>query len=121
MYEDEAVGGVEDEAAFDAIVADEDLWQFEDRHKWYLPKYAADDAPDWNPATFVHSHPACNGAREVVLEVEISRELVHTAPLFYRLHHTTSIQVPIRNAYIRTGQHLQIRVNGGEVIELPGT
>lgn len=66
----------DDALNFDDVVQREDLWQFEDRHRWYLPTYAADDAPDWNPATFVHSHPACSGAREVVLEMEISRELV---------------------------------------------
>lgn len=65
-----------DDVSFDEVVAREDLWQYEDRHKWYLPTYAADDAPDWNPATFLHAHPACTGAREVVLEIEISRELV---------------------------------------------
>eukprot|EP00887_Chlorella_sp_A99_P003864 scaffold11.g3864.t1 len=50
-----------------------DLWQFPDREQWYLPKFAADDQPDWNPARFVRSRDLAPGVREVVVEVEIRR------------------------------------------------
>ena len=33
----------------------EDLWQYKDRKSWYEAKFAADDQPDWQPATFVSS------------------------------------------------------------------
>lgn len=57
---------------------DGDLWQFADRHRWYLPRYAADDAPDWQPAQFVSSRELFSGVREVVLDIEIGRERVCT-------------------------------------------
>ena len=75
---------------------EEDLWQHPDRASWYLARFAADDQPDWNPATFLRSAPLAPGVKEVVLEVEISRE-----------------RVPIRNAYKHIGQKASVRVNGG--------
>lgn len=74
----------------------EDLWQHPDRASWYLAKWAADDQPDWNAATFVRSSQIAPGVKEVVLEIEISRE-----------------RVPIRNAYKHIGQKAAVRVNGG--------
>lgn len=85
------------EAAAAAAADEEDLWQFADRENWYLPKFAADNAPDWLPARFVSSALLGPGFKEVVLEVEISRE-----------------RVPLRNAYRHVGQRAMVRVNSGE-------
>jgi len=75
---------------------EEDLWQYPDRDQWYLPKFAASDQPDWNPAGFVRSSQLAPGIKEVVLDVEVSRE-----------------RIPLRNAYKHVGQVATVRVNGG--------
>ena len=77
--------------------------QYEGRDKWYEAKYAADDAPDWNPATFVSRHPAAPGLQTVTLSIEISPE-----------------KVPLRNAYMHPGQHASVRVVGGADRNLAG-
>jgi len=74
---------------------EEDLWQYPDREAWYLPKFAADDQPDWNGAEFLSSRELAPGVKEVVLNIEISRE-----------------RVPLRNAYKHIGQQAVVRVNG---------
>jgi hypothetical protein len=74
-----------------------DIKKLEDRESWYTARFIADDAPDWNPATFVASRPVANGLQAVELEVEISRE-----------------RVPLRNAYRHVGQQAVLRVNSGE-------
>lgn len=43
----------------------QDLQQIKDRENWYLPKFAADDAPDWNPGRFVRSRQLTLTLREV--------------------------------------------------------
>ena len=70
--------------------------QFADRDKWYVAKFAADDAPDWNPAAILSNEPLIPGVRLVTLEVEISRE-----------------RVPLRNAYTTPGQRAGVRLAGG--------
>lgn len=81
----------------------EDLWQIPDRHKWYEAKFAADDQPDWQPATFVSSRDLEQpGVRAVTLNIEISRELV-----------------PLRNAYKHVGQYASVRMNGGKEFLVP--
>lgn len=77
----------------------DDLMQFPDRLKWYESKFAADDCPDWLPATWIASRQLSTHLKEVTLEVEISRE-----------------QVPLRNAYKVAGQSARIRVNSGEEV-----
>lgn len=74
---------------------EEDLWQYPDRDKWYLPKFAAADQPDWNAATFVAATQLAPGIKEVTLNIEVSRE-----------------RVPLRNAYKHVGQFANVRVNG---------
>ncbi|KAL0050332.1 hypothetical protein WJX82_009201 [Trebouxia sp. C0006] len=75
---------------------EEDLIQFQGREKWYEAKFCADDAPDWNPATFLRKQRATPGLQTIVLEVEISRD-----------------KVPIRNAYKHVGQRASVRVDSG--------
>lgn len=77
--------------------------QYEGRENWYAAKFSADDAPDWNPATFVRSETSAPGLRTVVLQCEISRE-----------------RVPLRNAYKHAGQRANVRVNGGVEHALTG-
>ena len=43
----------------------QDLLQYKDRDRWYLPTFAADDAPDWNTGRFVRSRQLAPGVREV--------------------------------------------------------
>ena len=43
----------------------QDLLQYKDRDRWYLPTFAADDAPDWNQGRFVRSRQLAPGVREV--------------------------------------------------------
>jgi len=74
----------------------EDLWQIKDRHKWYEAKFAADDQPDWQPASLISSEDVGPGLRELTLDVETSREIV-----------------PLRNSYKFVGQKAAIRVQGG--------
>lgn len=76
--------------------ADEDLMQYEGRENWYAAKFSADDAPDWNPASFVRADQLAPCLRNVVLRCEISRE-----------------RVPLRNAYKHANQRASVRVNGG--------
>ncbi|KAI8107062.1 hypothetical protein M9434_001708 [Picochlorum sp. BPE23] len=80
----------------------EDLWQYDDRKSWYEAKFAADDQPDWQPATFVSSVEIGPSIKLVTFDIESSRELV-----------------PLRNAYKHIGQYANIRVNGGEEIQVP--
>lgn len=77
-------------------IDEEDLMQHPDRLKWYEAKYCADDQPDWNPARFVRSEDVAPNTRNVVLEIEVSRE-----------------RVPLRNAYKCVGQRATVRVAGG--------
>ncbi len=63
----------------------------------------ADDAPDWNAATFVASRPLANGLSVVELDAEIGRE-----------------RVPLRNGYRHVGQTASVRVNSGEEYSLRG-
>jgi hypothetical protein len=81
-----------------------DLWQYKDRKGWYEAKFAADDQPDWQPATFISLLDKGPAMKELTLEVECSRELV-----------------PLRNAYKHIGQYAQIRVNGGQEMTLAPT
>ena len=73
-----------------------DLMQYADRDKWYVAKFAADDAPDWNPAAILSNDPLIPGVRLVRIEVEASRE-----------------RVPLRNAYTTPGQRAGVRLAGG--------
>lgn len=75
---------------------DLDIRKLEERETWYTARFIADDAPDWNTATFVGTSPAANGCSIVELDIEISRE-----------------RVPLRNGYRHVGQMAQIRVNSG--------
>jgi hypothetical protein len=59
--------------------------------------------PDWAAAKFISSELIAPNTKEVVLEVEISRE-----------------RVPLRNAYKAAGQRASIRVNSGVEYTLPG-
>lgn len=43
----------------------QDLLQYKDRDRWYLPTFAADDAPDWNTGRFVRSRQLAPGVKEV--------------------------------------------------------
>lgn len=43
----------------------QDLLQYAEREKWYTARFCADDAPDWNPATFVRSRQITPKLREV--------------------------------------------------------
>lgn len=81
----------------------QDLIQFQGREKWYEAKFCADDAPDWNPATFLRKERKTPSLQTVVLEIEISRE-----------------KVPIRNAYKHVGQQAAVRVNSGVERSLAG-
>lgn len=80
----------------------EDLWQFKDRKAWYEAKFAADDQPDWQPATFISSRDVGPGLREITFEIECSREIV-----------------PLRNSYKHVGQFAVIRVNGAQEVVVP--
>lgn len=81
---------------------EEDLWQYKDRDQWYLARWAAVDQPEWNAARFVRSSQLAPGVKELVLEVEVSRE-----------------RVPIRAAYKHVGQAAQVRVGGGAAVVVP--
>ncbi len=85
------------------LICLQDLIQFQGREKWYEAKFCADDAPDWNPATFLRKQRATPGLQTIVLEVEISRD-----------------KVPIRNAYKHVGQRASVRVDSGIDRELAG-
>lgn len=82
---------------------EQDLMQYEGRENWYAAKFSADDAPDWNPASFVQADQLAPGLRNVVLRCEISRE-----------------RVPLRNAYKHANQRASVRVNGGVEFSLTG-
>ena len=43
----------------------QELLQYKDRDRWYLPTFAADDAPDWNQGRFVRSRQLAPGVKEV--------------------------------------------------------
>jgi hypothetical protein len=60
--------------------------------------------PDWNPGRIISSRQLSPAVKEVVLEVEISRE-----------------RVPLRNAYKHVGQLACVRVNGGVEEIVPPT
>lgn len=81
----------------------QDLKQFKDRDEWYIARFAANDAPDFNPGTFLASKDAALDLRTVSVAAEISRE-----------------SVPLRNAYMHVGQKCSIRVNNGPIRELTG-
>lgn len=78
-----------------------DKRKLEERESWYVARFVADDAPDWNAATFVSSRNLANGLDLVELDIEIGRE-----------------RVPLRNAYRHVGQRASIRVNNGPELEL---
>jgi hypothetical protein len=82
---------------------EEDLMQIKDRDQWYVARFCADDAPDWNPGRFVQSKQLAPNTKLVVLDAEISRE-----------------KVPLRNAYKHVGQRARVRVNSGVEHELTG-
>ena len=81
----------------------QDLIQFKDREKWYAAKFCSDDAPDWNPGSFVSSEHAAPGRKLITVDAEISRD-----------------KVPIRNAYKHVGQRATLRVNSGPERDLFG-
>ena len=47
----------------------QDLLQYKDRDRWYLPTFHADDAPDWNPGSFLRSRQLAPGIREVLVSL----------------------------------------------------
>lgn len=73
------------------------------RSQWYIARFVADDAPDWNTGQYLRTEPAGPSYRTVVLEAEVSRE-----------------RVPLRNAYKNVGQRASVRVNSGPSRELTG-
>ena len=78
--------------------------QYKDRDKWYLPKFAADDAPEWNPAQLVEVKQQAPGLREVILK----------AGGVPGAH-------PDSQTHISTwGQRAQVRVKSGASAELTG-
>ena len=81
----------------------QDLKQIKDRDEWYIARFVADDAPDFNPGAFVASQDAGPSLRTVSISAEISRE-----------------KVPLRNAYMHVGQKCSLRVNNGPIRELTG-
>ena len=50
---------------FPPLVHLQDLLQYKDRDRWYLPTFHADDAPDWNAGRFLRSRQLAPGIREV--------------------------------------------------------
>ena len=46
----------------------QELLQYKDRDRWYLPTFAANDAPDWKQGRFVRSRQLAPGIREVGAE-----------------------------------------------------
>ena len=48
----------------------QELLQYKDRDRWYLPTFAADDAPDWNQGRFVRSRQLAPGIREVGTSIQ---------------------------------------------------
>ena len=85
------------------MLAPQDLKQHKDRDQWYIARFVADDAPDWNAGSFARTKETAPGLRTVVVEAEISRE-----------------KVPLRNAYMHVGQKASVRVNSGPARELTG-
>jgi hypothetical protein len=81
--------------------------QNEDEHpgrdQWYIARFVADDAPDWNVGSYLRTEEAGPSYRTVVVEAEISRE-----------------KVPLRNSYKHVGQRGSVRVNSGANRELTG-
>lgn len=79
--------------------------QNEEEHKgrdqWYVARFAADDAPDYNVGQYIRTNAAGPSYRTVVLQAEVSRE-----------------KVPLRNAYKHVGQRASVRVNSGPTREL---
>lgn len=86
-------GGV----ALPVEIDEDDLMQIAGREGWYEARWAAVDQPEWNKATFLRSRQLTTSMRLIVLEVEISRELI-----------------ALRNAYKHVGQRASVRVNGVE-------
>lgn len=103
LLQSDDTGPSADQLSESKLWGGQDLIQIKGREQWYTAKFIADDAPDWNAASWLRSSIAVQGVREVVLDVEISRE-----------------RVPLRNGYVRIGQKAQVRVNGGLTYELPG-
>jgi hypothetical protein len=73
------------------------------RDQWYIARFVADDAPDWNVGSYLRTEAAGPSYRTVVVEAEISRE-----------------KVPLRNCYKHVGQRASVRVNSGANRELTG-
>ncbi len=73
------------------------------RDQWYIARFVADDAPDWNAGQYLRTEPAGPNHRTVIFEAEVSRE-----------------RVPLRSAYKHVGQRAAIRVNSGPTRELTG-
>mmetsp|Transcript_5010 Transcript_5010/g.9428 ORF Transcript_5010/g.9428 Transcript_5010/m.9428 type:complete len:346 (-) Transcript_5010:3-1040(-) len=72
-----------------------------DRGAMYESTYGGEDSPEWLPARFVRAEQLSPGVRNIVLEIEKSRE-----------------QVKITNAHTKIGQKAQVKVAGGEVRKL---
>ena len=73
------------------------------RDQWYIARFVADDAPDFNAGQYLRTEPAGPSLRTVVFEAEVSRE-----------------RVPLRSAYKHVGQRASLRVNSGPTRELTG-
>ena len=73
------------------------------RDQWYIARFVADDAPDWNAGRYLRTEPAGPNYRTVVFEAEVSRE-----------------RVPLRSAYKHVGQKAAVRVNSGPAREVTG-
>lgn len=77
--------------------------QIAGRDQWYVARFIADDAPDWNPGKYLRTEEAGPELRSIIVEAEISRE-----------------KVPLRNAYKHIGQRASLRVNSGPIREITG-
>lgn len=95
-----AVEATEEISEF-GIRDDENEEEHPGRDQWYIARFVADDAPDWNVGTYLRTDEAGPSYRTVVVEAEISRE-----------------KVPLRNCYKHVGQRASVRVNSGANREL---
>lgn len=83
-----------------SILQDEEI---PGRDQWYIARFVADDAPDFNPGRYLRTEAAGPTLRNVVFEAEVSRE-----------------RVPLRSAYKNVGQRAAVRINNGPTRELTG-
>ena len=63
----------------------QDLLQYKDRDRWYLPTFAADDAPDWNTGRFVRSRQLAPGVKEVWTSPILAGDIMNNLYVFLRL------------------------------------